>query len=544
MRQALRANVKRAAVSVTRSVPAPTGGWDTESPLAKMPAKNAVILDDWIPRASRVELRRGFIQQVTGTASPVESMIAWRGDAAGDKLFACAGAEIFDVTDQGALGSAVYASALNARWKSANFSNDGGAWAIAANGAQAPIGYEGSGWGALAITGQSGVIVLDPAKLADPMAHKRRLWFIERDTLRVWFLQTNAIQGPASLLDLGPLAYKGGRLAAQGTWSLDNGQGMDDVAVFLTTEGQVIVYQGIDPSSADNWTLVGVFDLAKPVGDRPLFKWGADLVVMTADGVMPLSQALSRDREEAKKIALTQQIASAFATAAENYGSNYGWGGVLYSGRGSLAIFNVPTSELESAQQFVQSIQTGAWCRFTGIPAICWEVANGAAYFGSVDGVYRWDVGSSDDGEVVSGNVKPAFSDFGAPVRQKKFTMIQALLKAPSIVKPALEILVDYAERQPTAVPTVIGPADISTEDDAVIRSDWTAATGVGTVGAPRMALSVVGDDEVSRLSYDGTDLILIETGGDHVLISPNLPTDVSVELIGFNVVFQTGNVL
>lgn len=544
MRQALRANTARAAVAKTRAIPPPVGGWDTESQISAMPATNAVILNNWIPRAASCEMRRGYVQQVTGFASPVESLIAWRGDDVGDRLFACAGVNIHEVTAAGPLGSAVYASAASARWKSTNFANDAGAFAVAANGAQTPIAYNGAAWIALAITGESGVITLAPAKLSDPMTHKRRLWFVERDTLRVWFLPTNAIQGAASLLDLGPLAYKGGRLAAQGTWSLDNGQGIDDVAVFFTTEGQVIVFQGIDPTSPDNWTLVGVFDLAKPVGDRPLFKWGADLVVMTADGVMPLSQALSRDREQAKQIALTQKIASAFARAAQSCGGNFGWGGMLYSGRGSLAIFNIPTTELTAADQYVQSIQTGAWCRFTGIPAICWEVANDKAYFGAQDGVYRWDIGASDNSEVISSDLKSAFSAFGSPVRKKRFTMIQPLLRAPALIRPALEVLVDYEERSPTAVPTVIAPSDVTSEDDAVLRADWTSANGVGYVGAPRMAIQILSNDEVSRLAVNGSDLIVDETGGDHILISPNLPLDVSVELLGFNVMFQEGGAL
>jgi hypothetical protein len=68
----------------------------------------------------------------------VETLIAYRGDPAGDKLFAAAGASIFDVTTAGSLPSATYASAASARWNYTNFANDAGRFAILVNGAQDP----------------------------------------------------------------------------------------------------------------------------------------------------------------------------------------------------------------------------------------------------------------------------------------------------------------------------------------------------------------------------------------------------------------------
>ncbi|WP_395443567.1 hypothetical protein [Caulobacter sp. UC70_42] len=260
----------------------------------------------------------------------MESLIAWRGDAAGDKLFACSGSDIYDVTTDDPLGSAVYSSAINARWRSTNFANDAGAWAIAVNGANTPQKYDGTSFTDAAITGTAGSITLDDSDLSQVMAHKRRLFFIEGDTLRVWYLPVLAVQGAAELLDLGPIFDLGGQLVAEGTWSLDGGQGMDDMAVFVTSEGQIAVYQGLDPSDADNWSLVGVYNIGKPIGDNSLIKWGSDLAIMTQDGIIPLSQALNKDRTEANKIALTAKIATAFSTAWNSYGDLYGWSGTLY----------------------------------------------------------------------------------------------------------------------------------------------------------------------------------------------------------------------
>lgn len=547
MRRATRQNPSRRQTAVARSVPAPVKGWDTESPLANMETGNAIILDNWIPRSGYVELRRGFVQQVSGFADPVETLLAWRGDPAGDQLFACAGSDIFDVTTAGALGSAVYSSATSARWRSTNFANDAGAFLIAVNGADTPLKYSGTTFSTTAITGTSGPIVLDPKDLSDVMIHKKRLFFIEKDTLRVWFLDVNAIAGAAGLLDLGVSFSKGGRLVALSTWSLDGGQGIDDMAVFVTSEGQVAVFQGLDPTDANNWAQVGVYDLARPIGGRCLIKWGGDLVVLTVDGVVPLSQALNRDRATDDDVALTSKIRTAFSRAAKAYGSLFGWEAILYPGEGSLAIINVPTAELSTAVQYVQSIQTGGWCQFTGLNAICWEYANEKIYFGGADAVFQWDIGASDNGEVIVGDVKPAFSGFGSRLTEKHFTMIRALLKAPSIVRPALEVNVDYKESIPTATPTVVESGNIEPSDPDATRYDWTGATASGYVGAPRMRVSLVGDGGTDRIAIDagGADLLVVTSGGnDHLLTRPNLPLDVEVQLIGFDLMFTNGGQL
>ena len=91
-RQPLRGGNRR-QVSNGVSIPAPVGGWDAQSPLAAMPPQNAVILDNFIPRAGYVELRRGYAPWQLGTPLPVETGMVWRGplDQA-DTILAAAGA--------------------------------------------------------------------------------------------------------------------------------------------------------------------------------------------------------------------------------------------------------------------------------------------------------------------------------------------------------------------------------------------------------------------------------------------------------------------
>lgn len=533
LRQPLRANPQRRQTAVGRSIPAPTGGWNASTPLARMSPKDAVILDNWIPRSGDVEMRRGSLQHAASAPATVETLMVYRD--ASDELYAVSDGDVYDVTAQGSVfTSPVYTGLSNSRTQWTNFSNDGGRWIIACNGADTPFKYDGSAWGTLTITGSSGSVTLTATDLIDVMAHKRRLFFTEKDSLRIWYLSVNAIQGSAGLLDLGPICAEGGTIACMGTWSLDSGQGPDDLAVFVTTEGQAAVYQGNDPSDANDWALVGVFSIGRPIGRRGLLKFGGDLNILTTDGVLPASQALRRDRAQDDDVAITAKIRDAFSQAVAAYESNFGWQGITYPG-GSLAIYNIPVTG--GAHQYVQNLQTGAWCRFTGLDAACWAGADNGVYFGAADGVYQWDVGVSDDGTDLTADLKTAFNYFGDPARLKQFVELRPTLNATQSIQPAIEVLTDFAERAPTSVPT----NTITADEGLQIRDNWASVTGLGYCAAVRMQVKVTADATVNNTLGDGAGDEIGDGSGNTMAVDSGFPIEAQVRVIAFNVLYQPG---
>ena len=466
---------------------------------------------------------------VTGSLT-VESLITWSGGAEdADKIYAASGQYIFNVTAAGTLGAPVVSGMTNARWQDISFSNDGGAWTLAFNGADAPRIYDGSSWSTTSFTGTSGSLTLDQTTLIDCAVHKRRLMLVERESLRVWFPATQAITGACGLLDLGPIFDRGGVITCIGTWTLDGGQGPDDMLICVTNQGQVAVYQGIDPADANNWSLVGVYEIGAPLGRRAILKYGAELIILTSDGAIPLSQALRLNRAQQKNIAITAKIQNAFAVAAKSYASNFGWEGVLYPA-GQLAIFNVPITSGGLSNQYVQNVQTGAWCKFVGINAICWAYANGALYFGGVGGVYQWDTGGSDNGTAITCDMTTAFSGFGGAHRQKLFTMLRPILRARRALVYAIDMLTDYRSATPANTPTNDASAASGGQwgtgqwgvaqwtSGQPLRLGWTSATGIGYVGAVRLRVianpaAVSGVYPEVKAQLIGTD-VMYQPGG------------------------------
>lgn len=481
--------------SVVRSVPAPVGGWDAKHSLADMPEDRAIILDNVFPNLSDVTLRNGYESYATGIGSGnVETLMEWSGPAS-SKFFAAGNSAVYDISSSGAVGAAEFSSLNNTRFQHTMFSTSGGNFLWICNGADDPRHYNGSAWTIL----NSAVITgVTPSDIINVMAHHRRLYFALNDSLQFGYLPTVSVTGAVSTFNLAPICAKGGYLMAMGSWTRDGGAGADDIACFITSEGQAVLYAGTDPGDANDWSLVGVFNIGKPIGRRCVFKVGSELVVITEDGYVPLSVILPIERVNVRGSSLSDNIRNAVVTATRNSGTLFGWQCVFYP-KGTYALFNVPQSTSVFYQHVVNT-QTGAWCRFKEQNGVCWGIYEGNIYFGGTDGrVLKADTGTSDDGAVIDGKIKPAFNYFGSKGGVKHFKMMRPLMVSNGALPVAIKWNVDYEDVEPSTVPTApeltgavwdtsLWDVDVWAPGDQLVNP-WIGITGIGYSGTPNIAV-------------------------------------------------------
>lgn len=402
------------AIAVARpAFPAPYNGWNARGNLANMSPVEAIIMDDIFPGVQDVSLRKGSITWATGFGSNVRSVIPYSG--ASDKLFAVIATAFYDITASGAIGASV-ASCTNPFWSYVNFANSGGRWLCLCNGVDAYKTFDGTTWATPAITGVSG------ADLNYITAHQRRLWFIEKNTMNLWYLGTEAISGAATKFPVGAIFKKGGYLVAIGSWTVDSGAGKDDLFVIITSNGEIAVYGGIDPSSITTWSLIGIYDAARPLGPRPLVDYGGDLLYLSMIGLVPMTKITQANLLNATD-EISYKIDGAFLAAADNYKSNFGWQMVTHKAHNML-IVNIPVSSDALSYQFIMNTITKAWCRFTNWNASCWAVLGDDIYFGGGDKVYRAWTGNNDSGAPIVGRAAQAYSNLGIS-GQKMITLIR-----------------------------------------------------------------------------------------------------------------------
>ena len=498
--------------STTVSLPAPVGGWNKRDSLADMKEDEAVTLTNLFPGTTSCVLRSGFSKHSTGYSTQVETLISYAG-AATNKLKAISGGSVYDATAGGAIGAAELSGLSNSRWQYINVTTAGGNFIEMCNGADAVYTYDGTTW-----TDQSGNITgVTSSTLSNINLFKNRVWFIQENTLKAWYLPTQSISGAAAALDLSAFAPHGGYLVAMGTWTIDAGYGVDDLAVFVTNQGDVLVYRGTDPTSASTWALVGVWWIGSPVGNRCFVKYRGDLLLITNEGVVAMSSLLQSSQVN-PRVALTDKIQKAMADAVTNYGSNFGWQLIPFDQQNML-LMNVPVTEGNSQQQYVMNTITGAWCNFTGWNANCFEVFSDDLYFGGTDYVGQaWDTAEDDGGAILMDGLQ-AFNYFGARGQTKRFTMLRPMLLINSTQQVNANINVDFDQTAPvSSIGTVTATGslwDTGTWDNALWSSTltvsalWQGATGVGYCGAPHLQANLDG----ASLEWLATDIVM-EPGG------------------------------
>ena len=347
---------------------------------------------------------------------------------------------------------------------------------------------------------------------------KERLYFVIKDSLDFCYLPVDSINGAVTKFPLGGIFKNGGYLQAMGTWTIDAGYGVDDLAAFVTSNGEVAVYKGSDPSDPNDWALVGIWTIGQTFNRKCMFKFGGDLLVLTEGGLVPLSAGLQSTRLD-PRVNITDKIFFAISQATSLYSTIYGWQ-INYYPKQNMLILNVPA--LSGTEQYVMHNITKSWARFTNISANCWELSGDDMYFGGDGFVGKFYDTNADAGANISGFAQQAYSYFESRGQQKRFTMVRPILQTDNGVPTVLcGISTDFETvdltNQISFNPNIlaIGLWDISKWDDAnwggrlVTTKIWQGVTGIGYSGS--VSLNVV--SQAIELHWASTDYVM-ERGG------------------------------
>lgn len=466
----------------TASIAAPVGGLNARDALANMPKEDAIILDNWFPTPSDVELRNGYMQHSTGLPGWVETIFPYNGLTGSGKLFGASVAGIYDCSSPGAVGAAVVTGLANTRFQHVAFSTAGANYVYGVNGADNPVLYNGTAWQQVSnISAPIAITGVDPSTFISVNIFKQRLFFIPKNSTLFWYLNATSVGGVAQSFDLGPLLRLGGYLMGMVTWTIDNSQGLQEYACFVSSEGEVIVYQGYDPNTTATWAQVAQFRIGRPIGRRFYAKNGSDIILLTMDGAVPLSESLLTDRSQSK-IAVSDKIRNLINNDVASYGNNFGWQ-CLLSPLGNKIIVNVPVIENSLQYQYVMNTITGNWCTFGKLNspwlAACFELWEDNLYFGGNTYLAQCDTGQTDNNGNIQATGKQAFSYFGERGTNKLFTLVRPILIANGSLQAAIDLNVNFEDRVPTSSPTFSSGAGSPWNTSPWNTSPWTSGNNV-----------------------------------------------------------------
>jgi hypothetical protein len=521
--------------SGTVTVTAPIGGWNAVNQLAAMSPNEAVIIDNWFCLPTELQSRKGYTPWQQEIAGNIESFITFDGQNGVAHTFAVADdagdCSVWDVTtiyedpDTHVITppTEVVTGLTNARWYFGQVSTSGGTFTLAVNGEDYMLLYDGTAWQQVTdVSTPYAITGVDTSLLVGVLVHHRRAWFVQKDSMKCWYLATDAIAGAATSFDFAPLFINGGSIAKIETWTLDAGNGMDDYFVVITSVGEIAVYSGTNPADATTWSLNGVYYGGSPVGRSCTIKYGGDVLLLNKDGLVPLSQWLMSSRVNVKT-SITNKIQKRITDATVAYAGNYGWQVVL-SPPNNMLFINVPVSSTQF-DQYVMNTISGAWSRFTGVNATCWAFVNNEMYFGQNGNVYKFWDGASDNGAIIETDLLPAFSSFGSQSQIKRWSMAKVAMGVDYTFNFSGLISTDFNLVTRPPEPTVVwnGVAGVwdaaySTWDNVVWGSPdqailpemrWSMAGNMGYYGSYRIRTTSATAD----IRYYATDYVF-EGGG------------------------------
>lgn len=513
---ALASGSRRANATITTptSIVSPIGGWNTRDALDAMDPKDAITLDNWFPDSGACNVRGGSASYATGMGAGTVETLAELNAGSVRAFVACANNRIYDISASGAATSKA-SGYTNNRWQTANFN----ALLHFCNGADAPQAYDGTtvtapSWSGPTLTNLLGCVPF-----------KFRLWFWENASQNAWYGGVNAITGALTAFPLPTVAQTGGNIVAINTLSNSGVESPDDYILFFLSSGEVIIYQGTDPSSSSTFALIGRFIIGPLVNTRSVCRYGADLYATIQDDHTSMSIILAALR--AGQPLPKSKISGAVQDAVVANASAFGWQAKLYP-RGHMVIFNIPNAD-GTFSQHVLSLITNSWCRFNGWAASTFGIFNNNLYFGTTGGVvYKADTGVTDVGGVaITASGQQAWSALGATPQnsfnaayRKRVAAVRPVLSASGSITYSYGIGVDYgpvnittpATSTSTGSPWDTSPWDTSpwSPEGGTIDPRWRAGSGSGqsiSIGVAVMAQQAISWLRTDLMVEQGTKL-------------------------------------
>lgn len=347
----------------------------------------------------------------------------------------------------------------------------------------------------------------DASTMLFTFSFKGRLWFLQGGTGLAFFLPLNSVYGKAGVIDLGQFLTHGGGLAYACNWTYDSGSGIDDRLIFVGNNGDMVIYEGTDPSSASNWRQVGTWYVGRiPKGRRGFDQYAGDVLIVTEYGILSISDLVSgRITSMQGQSSVAPKVNPSIARGISAYINEKYWQLVNYPSE-ELIMLLAPYRTVENnvRQCWAMSHFNRSWTTFTVMEPYTAALHEGQFIFSDRNGkLYQGFTGYKDGttydetvaGNEVTGQFQTGFHDYGTPNSNKRAQRVRILGRTDGTPTYILRLVPEYEfSDMPTpgaASSTVSFLWDVALWDDALWQArsaSWKKWFGVASFGK-RLAL-------------------------------------------------------
>jgi hypothetical protein len=518
---------------------APLRGIDVSQPLPGGDPQTAIKLQNLIPRVLGLQLRKGYSRWVSNMNGEVRTLISYHPANGSPSLFAATDTgDIYNVTvHTNATVTPVPVVNLpggtpQGEWTSLNFTTDVGVHVLVAvcPGAGTFV-YDGVNFVEITEgTGVGQIEGINPKTFSYVTVYKKRLWFIQHDTTKAWYLPVGQFAGKATAFDFGAMFPNGGELVMLVNWTYDGGGGagagtggLSNKLVAIADQGDVLVYAGDDPDVAAEFRVEGRWFVGRvPIGNRFASLYQSDVAILSERGLCFMSE-LMRGEGFFSNNALAGNINSELAVQVSGSLAIRYWE-IRFLPHEQLLVINVPEINQENLQ-WAYEVNNKAFCVLKGIPMLTVDTFDGRSFCGDASGNVWWCFVGQSDGEVdgvpgkdLQGQCITAFSSLGEGIRVKRFLMVRASFIADTAPGVQVKLNSEWNLALPSGAPTYTRGGnslwDTGIWDTATWGGNgntyeaWAGASGVGRYGS--LALQVRGAADTIFIGWQA----VVEAGG------------------------------
>lgn len=352
-------------------IPLPLSGFLSKAKTAKVSGGFAAEVNNW--RLNGVSMEIASSYSIDRSAVAIQRRVPF--EFGSSPHFVNLRSELME----GAAGS--YSRAMSEDASAAFISGQ----AVFADGNGPIIRYDGATFAECAFFTTAAV---DVETLDGVIAHHDRLFFWKTDgDLEFYYGDVGAVQGELTLFPLSRLGNITGRIVAMSPLTRDAADNLNDSLCIMTSTGQIVVYEGTDPSDASNWSLSARVASAPPLGKHAMTKVGGDVWMATKRGIVSVLDSISKG-----VLALVSDLARPIAERMVELAEAGGDWQLITSSEGDQIIINRYLSG--ASVQMIYYPEGRAWGT-ADYPARRWHNLDGTLSFTDPDG-YLGVIGAGD----------------------------------------------------------------------------------------------------------------------------------------------------
>lgn len=461
------------------TMPPPYNGLDLVSAIDNMEPTYALELVNVFPGAGSPTVRNGYTEFVASTSLAGNTPITFtetlhRADGNSELVVATSN-KLYSISTAGAATDVTSTPAhTNGEFQSIVFANN----MYLCNGVDNAKVYTGSGVAATNVT-FTGVTL---ANLINVNAYKERLYFVEKNTSKVWYsgVQVTGTGGTPALtsFDFQYVFTRGGRLLFTSSFTNQFSQSSQSLFMAVSSEGEIVFYTGSYAGDITGWGLVARYFIGRPLGYRAFLRVNNDIWILTQQGIVPVSALFQQDPEQALNV-VSQKINPLITEYSTQISFSHKWTGFFWPS-GRRVYINVPSSSTTSFF-LVYSIDTKGWTKFemyNNTDAVSSCVFNNLPYYGSnVGNVWKGETGQADavmlsggTGQSTAFTIRGPFSFYDSRGNFKAYKDIRPLLKIKRGITFNVGLDTDFKQTQ-TISTTTLSPGYFT---------PWGSAWGIG----------------------------------------------------------------